>query len=71
MLERTAVGRQTRRYLIQMEAAALQMASYHVAKGTPEAIPQAFFDTLTFWIRFFSYLQAVVACGWPDAAPFR
>jgi len=40
MVERTDIGRQTRRYFIRMERAAMQMASDHVAHGTPEAIPQ-------------------------------
>lgn len=37
MVERTEVGRETRRYFIRMERAAMQMASDHVAQGTPEA----------------------------------
>lgn len=37
MVERTEVGRETRRYFIKMERAAMQMASDHVANGTPEA----------------------------------
>lgn len=41
MVERTEVGRETRRYFIRMERAAVQMANDHVARGTPEAIPQA------------------------------
>ncbi|GAB7553105.1 hypothetical protein NRB_26110 [Novosphingobium sp. 11B] len=44
MVERTEVGRATRRYFIQMEQAALKMATAHVEAGTPEAIPQDFFD---------------------------
>lgn len=44
MIGNTPTGRATRRYFIQMEQAALKMAADHVAAGTPEAIPQEFFD---------------------------
>lgn len=40
MVERTDLGRQTRRYFIHMERAAQKMAADHVANGTAEAIPQ-------------------------------
>lgn len=38
MVERTDVGRETRRYFIRMERAAMQMASDHVANGTAGGI---------------------------------
>jgi phage anti-repressor protein len=44
MIERTEKGRTARRYFIAMEKAAIKMAADHVANGTPEAIPQEFFD---------------------------
>ncbi|MCW1382691.1 hypothetical protein OLX02_07625 [Novosphingobium sp. KCTC 2891] len=44
MVERTEVGRETRRYFIRMLRSAMQMAADHDANGTPEAIPQDFFD---------------------------
>lgn len=44
MVERTEVGRMTRRYFIKMEQAAVKMASDHVERGTPELIPKDFFD---------------------------
>ncbi|AZI36524.1 hypothetical protein NT2_05_00860 [Caenibius tardaugens NBRC 16725] len=40
MVERTDIGRMTRRYFIKMEQAAVQMAADHVVNGTPEAIPR-------------------------------
>lgn len=37
MVERTEIGRATRRYFIQMEGAALKMAADHIAHGTQPA----------------------------------
>lgn len=44
MVENTEIGRKTRRYFIQMEAAAVAMAETLVLNGQAGAIPQGFFD---------------------------
>lgn len=44
MVEKTELGRATRRYFIDMEAGALKMAADHIKHGTPERIASEVFD---------------------------
>lgn len=46
MVERTAIGKVTRRYFIKMEEAALERTRTDVAEGTTDKIPLAFMEAM-------------------------
>lgn len=65
MVERTEVGRATRRYFIQMEQAAQEMVAAHLANGTPEAIPQNGLGFRTIAREGCRAIEGVCGVNWP------